>query len=309
VWFLVGLLSAGCQGTGLDLPSAVPSSTGGDLIEYRTITPHSPTPTGTPVFAPPVTPAPTATPFTHVVAQGETMLGIALQYAVTLEELQAANLGVDPQFLSVGTGLIIPLEGEILQVVPTATPVETTWHPPICYRTGDDGAWCFLLVENNGSTTLENLSAWIGLYDPAGMVFASQIAVGPLNIIRPGQSMPLVVFFPPPIPAEFTVSGELLTALDLPLEDTRYLDWPIYIEYVEINNGVGISATLAGMIELPEDRTAPGQVWVVAVAYDQDGNVVGMRKWDSEGEQSFEMSVYSLGGAIERVEVLVEIRP
>jgi hypothetical protein len=46
------------------------------------------------------------------------------------------------------------------------------------------------------------------------------------------------------------------------------------------------------------------------VAYGEDGQVVGFRRWESAGdEDEFEFWVYSLGPEIARVELLVEARP
>jgi LysM repeat protein len=304
---LVSLLS-GCQ-SALPQTTSLPTTTLGPLTPYWTPRPLIPTETLTPEVVIPLTPTPTSTPFTHVVAQGETMLGIALQYSITLEALQAANPGVDAQFLSVGTALIIPLAGVIQPEAPTPTPILVPWTAPLCYRTGDGGALCFLVVQNDRLIPLENLSAWIGLYTPSGDIVASQLAVGPLNILRPGQAMPLVVYFPSPLPVEFSARGELLSAGELAVGDSRYLDWPVILESMDIMGDGLRLAVLTGRIEPPANSQAPGQVWVVAVAYDQAGSVVGVRKWESAGEFSFELSVYSLRGPIERVELLVEVRP
>ena len=51
------------------------------------------------------------------------------------------------------------------------------------------------------------------------------------------------------------------------------------------------------------------------VAYSADGQIVGFRRWEWQGSlkagsaQAFDFSVYSLGPAIARVEVIVEARP
>lgn len=47
----------------------------------------------------------------HIVASGETLGGIAGQYGVRLSELQAANPGVDPRRMRIGTRLVVPGEG------------------------------------------------------------------------------------------------------------------------------------------------------------------------------------------------------
>jgi hypothetical protein len=47
----------------------------------------------------------------------------------------------------------------------------------------------------------------------------------------------------------------------------------------------------------------------MAVAYDSAGKVVGVRKIETRGELGFQVMVYSLGEAIDQVEILAEIRP
>jgi LysM repeat protein len=43
------------------------------------------------------------------VKQGDTMLGIAFRFGISLDELQAANPKVNPRILSVGAVLVIPM--------------------------------------------------------------------------------------------------------------------------------------------------------------------------------------------------------
>src|SRR3990170_3110015 len=81
-------------------------------------------------------PSPTATPITYKVVRGDTMLGIALRYGISLEDLLAANMGVDPQFLSVGAELVIPLGDSAPAVLATATPLPIRLEEPVCYING-----------------------------------------------------------------------------------------------------------------------------------------------------------------------------
>ena len=65
-------------------------------------------PTSTPL------PTPTASPIpvrVHVVAQGDTPSGIALQYGINVEALMQANPGLDPRRLQIGQELLIPAPG------------------------------------------------------------------------------------------------------------------------------------------------------------------------------------------------------
>jgi len=81
--------------------------------------PESPSPAPTDLFVPtpeptvePSAPAsPEATPVAgqkYKVKKGDTMWGIAQEFGVSLAALKAANPGVDPQRMPIGTILIIP---------------------------------------------------------------------------------------------------------------------------------------------------------------------------------------------------------
>lgn len=88
------------------------------LIPRPTAT-FAPPPTDTPEGALPQTPSDTPPPYpTYVVVNGDTCLGIALRYGVTLNELLAANGLADCNFLRVGQKLFVPVHG-------TPTPTET----------------------------------------------------------------------------------------------------------------------------------------------------------------------------------------
>ena len=273
------------------------------------------------------------------------MLGIALRYGVTLEELQAANPGVDPGFLVIGNALVIPIEGQLSGEIPLPTPLPVPWSAPRCYPSADGGLWCLILVTNDQSTALENLSAWISLYDAQGNPVGGQAAVAPLNLLPTGASMPLVAFFSPPLPDGLLPQGQLLSALAVEDANARYLSAEVQVSAVEISEN-GSQASVQGQVLVPQG-SIPSMVWIAFVAYDEVGEVVGMRKFDlgapcglpSTAEASstalptpatgtatftptpsatpaplvvctpFEFTVYSLGPVIHRVEVLLEARP
>ena len=71
---------------------------------------------------------PTPTPFVHVVVSGDTLLGIAIRYGVSLDELLVMNPGIDPRILSIGQEIIIPSPGDesagALLLTPTPVPID-----------------------------------------------------------------------------------------------------------------------------------------------------------------------------------------
>lgn len=69
-----------------------------------------PTAPATSTVLPSPTPVPSPTPkvVIHIVQQGETLLAIAEQYGVTVQEIVAANGLENPDHLQIGQELIIP---------------------------------------------------------------------------------------------------------------------------------------------------------------------------------------------------------
>jgi LysM repeat protein len=302
---LVLILSSCNQATPLATPT---SRATGIITPYHTLTPRPEVPTATIMVVIPVTPAPTPTPFTHMVIKGETMLGIAFQYGVSLDDLKAANPTVDPQFLSVGTSLIIPISGEIPENIPTPTPAQVSVDQPRCYRSGEGGAWCIVAVRNELNAGVENISVWIGIFTKQGVNISNETVYSALNLLNSGDTIPLMIYINPPVPEEIQAQSRLLSALDVVEDDPRYLKSQADIDQVVISQDGG-QAKVSGEVNLGEYNSMPSQLWALAVAYDANGNIIGSRKWESAGEKKFAITVYSLAGVIDHVVVLTEARP
>jgi LysM repeat protein len=304
--FVIILLSA-CQSVdGNPVPVQVP----GDLQPYTTMTPS---PTAQVTLQVAETALPTSTPLVHKVAAGETLGDIAIKYGIDLETLQAANPGVNPSALSIGQELRIPNGPDDISREPSPTPEPVTVSQVACYPTIEGGMWCFALVRNDFPDTLEDLSAQITLTGADGRVLASQAAIPPLNILPPGQSLPLTAFFPD-VSADAQPRLQLLTAIRLLPGDERYLPVSLQNTLTEVD-WRGQSAQVSGKVVLAGDSKAANQIWLAAVAYDVAGNVVGVRRWESTAKLGageslpFSFEVSSLGAPIERVDLVAEARP
>jgi SLAP domain-containing protein len=212
--------------------------------------------------------------------------------------------------MSIGMTLIIPDPSSALTGASTPTPVPAPFTQTGCHPSADNGLWCFALIQNDSSEPLENISAQITLLDENNNAIASQTAFTPLDIIPPNSSLPVYVFFPD-TSANNNVQVQLLSAVQS--SNSRYLP-------VALNNTVtqidwdGKSAQLSGQIFLSAESKAATQVWVAAVAYDKEGQVVGMRRWEGGAIQpgesiSFSFFVASLGSAIEAVDFVVQANP
>jgi len=283
-----------------------------DLVPYLTAT--RPTPQWTPVeLIAPETPLPTSTPFTYTVKSGDTISSIALQFGVSIDELITINPEVSPNIMSVGTTLKIPSNPDDPPGLSTPTPVPVTVEQIECYPTSNKGMWCFVLVHNDFPDFMENVTAQVTLVDSNKTFLATQAALLPLNILPPNSSLPLSVYFPPNIPLDAKPQVQILTAIRLFPHDPRYLPATVNNTLVQVDVD-GHHASITGEVRLPAESNAATQTWVAAVAYDESGRVVGVKRWEGGGIQprgslKFEMTVASLGGVMMRVEFAVEARP
>ncbi len=299
-FFLVFSACAGNTTAVTDMPSAVP---------YRTPTP-SVTPSIIPVLTGVVPPTPTT--FTYSVVEGDTLNGIASRYGVTLEALMAANPGILPSALPVGTQLIIPSRSNA-PADNAPTPVPLSILQARCWPETSGGSWCFALLHNEYAETLENLSMQFTLLDSSGNALTSQTSFGLLDILPPGQSMPLAAHFPPSVSMDVNVQVEVLTAISLLPGDSRYL--PLELDNILSRmDSSRRTAQVTGRVVLNGTGTAQN-VWVLATALDTTGNVVGVRRWESRSSLTagtplhFDFMVFSVGPGISRVDFLAEARP
>jgi LysM repeat protein len=255
---------------------------------------------------------PTPTTFTYIVQAGDSLTSIAVKYGITLEALQAANPGVQSSSLPLGTKLFIPSTNEIPRE-PTPIPAPLSILQAHCWTENDGSLWCFALFQNNYSETIENLSAQFSLLDSDGQEITSQKACALLDILPAGRSIALGVHFPQPLQNQPAVRVQVLTSIRLLPGDVRYLSTEIENTLIE-QGPTGWEAKVSGNVILTSEGTAK-VLWVLAIAYDKAGQVVGIRRWDSPSTLNtnnpvpFTFSVYSVGVKIDRVELLAEAKP
>ena len=341
MWIPLLLQLAGC-GNKLGSDILTPENTlapswVGTLQPYQTPTPSATLKPPSFVLDVPVTPMPTPTPFTHTIVKGETMLGIAIRYGITLEDLRSANPEVDPRIMSIGQVLIIPLKLDEGLDGPVAlpTPVEIPIDQPRCFES-EAGLECIVEIHNDRTTAFEGVKIGIGLFNDQGEILGSEIGIPALNRLLPGESIPVYVKFDSfpleNLPEQYLVSVELLASLSIESSELdRYMD--VQVDSVEVEiDPLGKSALVSGRITSP----APSEsIWLLAVAYDAKNQAVGLRKWKTQtdcnqesidqdngqditptplGENicpsvNFQFYVYSLGPEIVNIQILQEAVP
>jgi len=119
---------------------------------------------------------------TYVVKSGDTLSDIAFEHDVSLFMIQQANPGLDPDFLSVGQAMVIPLRPPTFTPTPPTTPTPT-FTPGLRYQTPylllpSDGA----LMEGDNSTVLLSWTASAILDENTFYVVSVTAEAGETNI-------------------------------------------------------------------------------------------------------------------------------
>lgn len=309
----------------------------GTLRPYHTpsLTPTSLPPTS--LMEPTATPVPTSTPFIHQVKKGETMLGIAIQYGVALEELRAANPEADPRLLSVGQVLVVPIriEEETNTAAATPTPLQMAVESPRCFVDGQTSV-CIAEIVNNQPVILDSVQVRFDLFDLDGNILGSTISTISLSRIFPDESMPVLAVFENEVSVEeYFVQVQVLNAFQA-IDSGAARSDGITLEILEESIAVtGRSVQVSGRVS---PKAPASQVWLLGVVYDRQNQAVGMRKiklqtgcsptpaaQQTENPETettpaieksldcpwleFDFTIFSLGPEISRVSVFGEARP
>src|SRR5512143_1576130 len=205
LWMCLLLWGAiGCNGRVITGPTPTPASLAVSLTTptvLPTLVPQVLTP------APTNTPAPTPTPIVHIVQPGDTLLGIALQYNVTLEELYQVNGVLKPELLQIGQSIVIPVPGSVGRpagdnsgavIAPTEPPLPVTVEHAARYRTPVGSVWVLGEVYNSTDQPIENVQVRVALLDAAGQELASDTPFLALEAVPPGGRAPFSVLFSAP---------------------------------------------------------------------------------------------------------------
>jgi LysM repeat protein len=295
----------------------------------QVITKTNPTPTVTPTTRPmavatlrptatpaPYTPAPTATPtltptpIIYVIRKGDTPLGIANEFGVSLRDLQDTNGITDPRTLRVGQELIIPEKAPPKNDSPTATPTPLPFviENVTFSHTALGGLWGLGEIRNTSGMDLEQVALSAALLDAQGNTLTEEQVPVQLDLVAPGGRAPFAVRFSKP---PRTFANYLITPIsaipgytgnyyrDLIVRDTKG-EGERYSTY-----------TVSGKITNvgPEDAV---DVVVTTTIYDALGRVIGTRRAPPEhnviprgGDTTFTAQITPIGGPVSSYSVTV----
>jgi LysM repeat protein len=307
---VVGTL-AGCAASP---PSPAASSTL-SLLPYATGT-APPAGTSSATIVPLPTAGPSPTPRAYTVHAGDQFLSIALAYGLTREELLAANPGINPDLLSIGQQLLIPVPGGrgTATPIPSPTPLPLAIAEPRCFADVAAGVWCLVSVANTTEDAVEGLSGLLTLVDRQGTPQLTVPIYPPLNLLPAGRTMVLAAHLTPPVVQYERAAAVLTMAVPVLQAGVRYaaMDWSVARSQPGPDRRSWV-VDVEG--RLPADSPNRWQVAFAALAFDEQGDVIGYAKWQSEealrpGEQTTAtLTVYSLGPTIDRIDVLGEAIP
>jgi len=307
IW-VSGLLTLALTGCGSVLtppptltPTPLPTSGRGmatpTIAPEIYLTPIPPTPT--------FTPSPTPTPVIHIVASGDTLLGIALDYGVTVDGLVRMN-GLNPEdFLRIGQSLIIPMEEEevvsedAMQVpqgnviLPTPTPVPLTTGGISLFQTPVGGLWCMGEVVNTTGEAVTNLQIEVTLVAPDGTPLMTARTLAAADYLAPEASAPFSLLFRNPPEGAVDAEVRLLRGEAISPITAGFV--PLQVTGSE-GSVSGPQYRVRGTLR-NDSAQAVTRVSVVATIYGADGDVVGFRQLTLPvevvvvpgGEQPFEL--------------------
>jgi LysM repeat protein len=152
---ILALLLASCGAPPAGLPTVTPTRTATPEIGISLVTRAPPTVAivrTTPTALPTATATATATPIVYTIAEGDTLLGIAIDNLTTVDEIKTRNPGVVPELLQIGAQLQLPPPATaIFQGTPsTPIPLQVAVAQVNFYRTPVGSLWVLGEVVNEG---------------------------------------------------------------------------------------------------------------------------------------------------------------
>jgi LysM repeat protein len=288
LWISVLIWSAmGCGGRVITGPTPTPASLAISLATptvLPTLIPQVLTP------APTNTPAPTATPAVHIVQPGDTLLGIALQYNVTLEELYQVNGVLKPELLQIGQSIAIPVPGSVGKpagddsgaiIAPTRPPLPVKVENAARYQTPVGSSWILGEVFNSTDQPIENVQVRVALLNSAGQEIASESPFVALDAVPPGGRAPFSMLFSTPPEDVIDFTAYVVRADQAYNFAARYTQ----LQVVEVQTRtVGSQVGVSGKVTNTGTSNAVG-AHVVITLYDEQGHVTGFRQFTLPDDQ------------------------
>lgn len=228
----------------------------------------------TPTSAPKIPLTPTSEPdnseessISYTIRPADTLLGIALDFGVSIQALQAANGHIDPRNLQVGQQLIIPVE-DTPPTIAMTIPLQVA--QPVCYETPTDSIVCMGQIYNTQKYSVRRVDIRVQLIRSDGLILAERDTIIDQNMIPPGGAAPYSARFK----AEwqnYTTTASLRHADVMP--EIHFV--PLIIEDEIIQRADGRYTVSATLYNPSPYITEPPRL--ILTLLDDSGQVVGYR--------------------------------
>lgn len=269
----VSVLVVGCTLTYQAAPTIPPTSLPPvTLIARGLITPTPPSVSPPPQVTPPS--APTA--LAYAIQPGDTLLGIAAQFGVSLQALQAANTDLNPLALPIGVSLIIPnphFNAQGIPILPTATPVSLVLISPVCQPTATGSIICLGKVINTLAQGVQRVNLHLRLLRRDGSILSEGDVGIEQAFIPSGGSAPYRAFFKTDWQAYAGVSAWLESAEIINEFPQAFVHLDIREERVWLT---GSRYTVAALLSNPNPDSAHLMRAVLTIE-DASGQIIAFR--------------------------------
>ncbi|MEZ4641365.1 MAG: FxLYD domain-containing protein [Chloroflexota bacterium] len=281
-WLLLAALSLLCltQCRSVDKPAidtaATPTMTVTPEVGVAFVTVAPPTAVfvqTTPSPLPTATATPSPTPIVYTIASGDTLLALALQQGVTVDEIEALNPGIVPELLQIGQQVVLPPPATPLaqQSLGTPIPLQVVVTQVHAYQTPVGSLWLVGEVFNQSEFAAESVQVEISLLDEAGAVLATAVSWTAAPIIPAQTRVPFgVLIAEPPVafayPTVAVIGGATVTDWG-----TRYADLLVTETAVA---GDGDRVQISGQVTNRGTETATNLL-LIATLYNAQEDVSG----------------------------------
>jgi len=259
---------AGCSLTAESAPTLSPTFTPQITLTVRFRT--SSTPTHTPQSPQTATLQPEggdSTTISYTIRPADTLLGVALDFGVSIEALQAVNGHIDPRNLQVGQQIIIP-QSDTQPATATTIPLEVV--QPACYETATESIVCMGRIYNTQEFTVQRVDIRVQLVRDDGLVLAERDTIVDQSTIPPGGSAPYSARFKAEW-QDYTTTASLRRADRMP--ETHFASLVIEDEMIhQVDGRYSVSATIYNPSSF---ITEPPRL--ILTLLDDSGQVVGYR--------------------------------
>ena len=151
------------------------------------VLPTVPAPTAPPQLSVAVSPQPSPTPHYYTVQPNDTLMDIALQHDIALDDLLLANPNVSATALQIGQTLLIVKDRADLLLTPL--PV-LTLPAPQCHPTPTEQILCVGTVLNSLPKAVEHLTIEVHFFDAQQVLLHRQAVEPALSVIEPNERAP-----------------------------------------------------------------------------------------------------------------------